>query len=176
MAYSRVSRYITASTVRLKTGSGAGTVGYLQHTTCTIMKRLVTMFPTVLMAYAVWGSVVFLGVPLSSRLLGQWRVVELFGQDLTVNGQQALIIRFDKDGRLEGRSDCGTFTGVWTTAPDQVRFRALRPSRCDQAGSKAIEQRVLHAMTVTRETRVVNGRVMLMHEGRPLVMLEPQRT
>ncbi|MEZ4790564.1 MAG: META domain-containing protein [Flavobacteriales bacterium] len=139
-------------------------------------KRAMTMLPTVFMAYAVWGSVVFLGVPLSSRLLGQWRVVEVFGQDLTRNGQQALIIRFDKDGRLEGRSACGTFTGSWTTAPDQVRFQALRPSHCDQAGSRTVEQRVLHAMSVTRETRVVNGRVMLMHEGRPLVMLEPQRT
>ncbi|MCB0766177.1 MAG: META domain-containing protein [Flavobacteriales bacterium] len=140
-----------------------------------MLKRFATLFPTVFMAYAVWGSVVFLGVPLSSRLLGQWRVVEVFGQDLS-RTDQALTIRFDKDGHLEGRSACGTFTGVWTTAPDQVRFRALRPSHCDQAGSRTIEQRVLHAMTVTRETRVQNGRVMLMHEGRPLVMLAPQRT
>ncbi len=140
-----------------------------------MFKRLATTSATLTLTYVVLGSIVFMGVPLSSRLLGQWRVVEVFGSDLS-QALSPLTIRFDKDGRLVGRSNCGTFTGSWTTGPNQVRFQGMVPSRCACGEMGVVEQRVIRAMAVARETRVERNGVVLMHAGKPVALLVPQQT
>jgi len=105
--------------------------------------------------------VVFLGVPLSSRLLGQWRVVQVFGNDPT-RSFPPFTIRFDQNGKLVGRSDCGTFTGNWSTGPNQVRFQGMVPSEGDCGEMSAVEQRLIKVMAVARETRVEKNGVALL--------------
>ncbi len=137
--------------------------------------RITTTLACVLLGCTVFGSVVFLGVPLSSRLLGQWRVVQVFGDKLDP-GASPLTIRFDKDGKLVGHSRCGTFTGRWTTGPDQVRFQSMVPSGCDRNDPGALESRLFQAMSIAREARVEKSGVLLMHQGKPVAMLVPQQT
>lgn len=138
-------------------------------------KRATTTLFALVLTYVVLGSVVFMGVPLSSRLLGQWRVVQVFGSDVS-RGLPPLTIRFDKDGKLVGRSNCGTFTGKWSTGPNQVRFQGMVPSGGDCGEMSAVEQRVIKAMAVARETRVEKNGVVLMHAGKPVALLVPQQT
>lgn len=140
-----------------------------------MLKRAALTISTLVLGYAVLGSVVFLGVPLSSRLLGQWRVVQVFGSDLG-RAMPPLTIRFDKDGKLVGRSKCGTFTGSWSTGPNQIRLQGMVPSGCECGEMRAVEQRVINAMAVARETRIEKNGVVLLHAGKPVAMLVPQKT
>lgn len=140
-----------------------------------MFKRLATTSATLTLTYVVLGSIVFMGVPLSSRLLGQWRVVEVFGSDLS-QALSPLTIRFDKDGRLVGRSSCGTFRGRWSTGPDRVHFVGLAHAegRCGEQGAE--ERQVMEAMAGTREARMEQNGMVLMHQGRPVARLIPHRT
>lgn len=140
-----------------------------------MITRITATLASLLIVCTAFGSVVFLGVPLSSRLLGQWRVVQVFGDNLDP-GASPLTIRFDKDGKLVGHSKCGTFTGRWTTGPDQVRFQGMVPSGCDRSDMGTVESRLFQAMAVAREARVEKNGVLLMHQGRPVAMLVPQQT
>lgn len=140
-----------------------------------MIKRATTTFTVLVLSYAVLGSVVFLGVPLSSRLLGQWRVVQVFGAEVNQSEHQ-LTIRFDKDGRVVGRSKCGAFTDQWTTGPDRLHIQGLKPSGCALTEQNAMERRLMEAMGQARETRVEKNGVMLMHQGRPVALLVPQQT
>ncbi|MBX2973872.1 MAG: META domain-containing protein [Flavobacteriales bacterium] len=140
-----------------------------------LFRRLVLATSAPLLACGVSASVVFLGVPLSSRLLGQWRVVQVFGNDLT-RSFPPFTVRFEKDGRLVGRSGCGTFTGNWTTGPDRVHFRGMVPSGGNCGELSVVERKVIEAMAVARETRVEKNGVVLMHEGKPVALLVPQQT
>lgn len=140
-----------------------------------MITRLTTTLLSAVCACSLFGSVVFLGIPLSSRLLGQWRVVQVFGDKLDPGGSP-LTIRFDKDGKLVGRSKCGTFTGRWSTGPDQVRFQGMVPSGCSGGDPGAVEERLIRAMAVAREARVEKHGVVLMHQGKAVALLVPQQT
>lgn len=140
-----------------------------------MFKRIATTIATLVLTYAVLGSVVFPGLSLSSRLLGRWRVVKVFGSDLSGN-LPPLTIELDKNGRLVGRSSCGTFTGRWSTGKNQVRFQGLVPSSSNCGEMRVVEQRVIEAMGAARETRIDKNGMVLMQGGRAVALLVPQRT
>jgi hypothetical protein len=48
-----------------------------------MMKRSVITLSSLIVTYALLGSVVFTGVSLSSKLLGRWRVVKVFEADIS---------------------------------------------------------------------------------------------
>jgi len=122
---------------------------------------------------AAFSSVVFLGVPLSNRLLGQWRVVQVYGKDLS-QVQAPCLIRFDGDGRYVGRTNSGVFTGQWTTGRDQVRFQNLGPVPVGQV-PPGWERQVRMAMNGLREARLERDALVLLHQGMPVARLVQQR-
>ncbi len=139
-----------------------------------MFKRIATTIATLVFTYAVLGSVVYPGLSLSSRLLGRWRVVQVFGSDLSRS--LPLVIELDKSGNVIGRSKCGTFTGRWSTGRDQVRFQGLVPSACNCGEMRMVEQKVIAAMGAARETRIEKNGVVLMQDGKAVVLLVPQIT
>ena len=139
-----------------------------------MFKRIATTIATLVLTYAVLGSVVYPGLSLSSRLLGRWRVVQVFGSDLSRS--LPLVIELDKSGNVIGRSKCGTFTGRWSTGRDQVRFQGLVPSACNCGEMRMVEQKVIAAMGAARETRIEKNGVVLMQDGKDVVLLVPQIT
>jgi len=139
-----------------------------------MFKRIATTIATLVLTYAVLGSVVYPGLSLSSRLLGRWRVVQVFGSDLSRS--LPLVIELDKSGNVIGRSKCGTFTGRWSTGRDQVRFQGLVPSACNCGEMRMVEQKVIAAMGAARETRIEKNGVVLMQDGKAVVLLVPQIT
>ena len=139
-----------------------------------MFKRIATTIATLVLTYAVLGSVVYPGLSLSSRLLGRWRVVQVFGSDLSRS--LPLVIELDKRGNVIGRSKCGTFTGRWSTGRDQVRFQGLVPSACNCGEMRMVEQKVIAAMGAARETRIEKNGVVLMQDGKDVVLLVPQIT
>lgn len=140
-----------------------------------MFKRLATTIPTLVLTYAVLGSVVFPGISLSSKLLGRWRVVKVFGNDLS-RTFPPLTIELDKNGRLVGKSTCGTFTGRWSTGRNEVRFQGMVPSNCNCGDMRLVEQKVIEAMGAARETRIEKNGVVLMQGGKAVALLVPQRT
>ena len=139
-----------------------------------MFKRIATTIATLVLTYAVLGSVVYPGLSLSSRLLGRWRVVQVFGSDLSRS--LPLVIELDKRGNVIGRSKCGTFTGRWSTGRDQVRFQGLVPSACNCGEMRMVEQKVIAAMGAARETRIEKNGGVLMQDGKDVVLLVPQIT
>lgn len=146
-----------------------------EHTLQPMFKRIATTIATLVLTYAVFGSVVFPGISLSSRLLGRWRVVQVFGSDLS-RTFPPLTIELDKSGKLIGKSKCGTFTGRWSTGKNEVRFQGLVPSACNCGDMRLVEQKVIEAMGAARETRIDKNGVVLMHGGKPVALLVPQQT
>ncbi|MBL7951854.1 MAG: META domain-containing protein [Flavobacteriales bacterium] len=140
-----------------------------------MLKRLATTISTLILTYAVLGSVVFPGISLSSRLLGRWRVVQVFGSDLS-RTLPPLTIELDKSGKLIGKSTCGTFTGRWSTGKNEVRFQGLVPSACECDDMRLVERTVIEAMGAARETRIDKNGMVLMQGGRAVALLVPQRT
>lgn len=140
-----------------------------------MMKRLTITMCTLAVTWVVMGSVVFTGVSLSSRLLGRWRVVQVFGSELS-STLPPFTVELDRTGRVVGRSTCGTFSGRWSTGRNEVRFQGMRPSTCNCGELRQVEQRVIEAMGAARETRIDRNGVMLMQEGRPVALLVPHRT
>jgi heat shock protein HslJ len=140
-----------------------------------MFKRIATTIPTLVLTYAVLGSVVFSGISLSSKLLGRWRVVKVFGSDLS-RTFPPLTIELDKSGRLVGKSTCGTFTGRWSTGKNVVRFQGIVPSTCNCGDMRVVEKKVIEAMGAARETRIDKNGVVLMQDGRAVAFLVPQRT
>lgn len=140
-----------------------------------MFKRSAATLSTLVLTYAVMGSVVFPGLSLSSKLLGRWRVVKVFGSDLS-RALPPLTIELDKSGRLVGRSTCGTFTGRWSTGKNEVRFQGIVPSTCNCGEMRVVEQRVIEAMDAARETRIDKNGVVLMQDGKAVAFLVPQRT
>ncbi len=140
-----------------------------------MIKRFSLTFPTLVLTYALMGSVVFTGVSLSRKLLGNWRVVSVFGNDIS-RVFPPLTIELDKNGRIIGRSRCGIFTGRWSTGNNEVRFLGLVPSGCNCGELRSVEQKVIEAMAMARETHVGKDGVVLMDHGRPVALLVPQRT
>ena len=140
-----------------------------------MLKRLATTLPSLVIAYALLGSVVFTGVTLSGKLMGRWRVVKLFDADIS-STYPPLTIDLDRSGKLIGRSRCGTFTGRWSTGNNEVRFQGIVPSGCNCGDLRMVEQRLIEAMGSARQTKLEKDGLILMDHGRPVAMLVPQRT
>jgi heat shock protein HslJ len=138
-------------------------------------RRIATIALPLVLTYSVMGSVVYTGMSLGNRLLGRWRVMKVFGNDIS-RGFPPLTIELARDGRLTGSSRCGTFTGNWSTGRNEVRFQGLVPSGCNCGELRSVEQKLLEAMGAARETRIEKNGVVLMDQGRPVAFLVPQRT
>ena len=55
-----------------------------------MIKRFAATVPTLVLSYVMLGSVVFTGISLSSKLMGRWRVVKVFGgQDFALRASVA---------------------------------------------------------------------------------------
>lgn len=140
-----------------------------------MIKRLAATVPTLVLSYAMFGSVVFTGISLSSKLMGRWRVVKVFGIELPTTFPP-MTIDLDKNGKLVGRSRCGTFTGRWSTGHNEVRFQGLVPSNCTCGDLRLAEQKFLEAIGSARQTKIGKDGLMLMSGGKPVALLVPQRT
>ncbi|HRH68733.1 MAG: META domain-containing protein [Flavobacteriales bacterium] len=140
-----------------------------------MIKRLAATVPTLVLSYAMLGSVVFTGISLSSKLMGRWRVVKVFGSDVPTVFPP-MTIELDKSGKLVGRSRCGTFTGRWSTGNNEVRFQGLVPSSCTCGDLRVAEQKFLEAIGSARQTKIGKDGLMLMSGGKPVALLVPQRT
>lgn len=140
-----------------------------------MIKRFAATVPTLVLSYVMLGSVVFTGISLSSKLMGRWRVVKVFGSDLPT-AFPPMTIDLDKSGKLVGRSRCGTFTGRWSTGNNEVRFQGLVPSSCTCGDLRLAEQKFLEAIGSARQTKIGKDGLMLMSGGKPVALLVPQRT
>jgi heat shock protein HslJ len=140
-----------------------------------MMKRFSTTLPGLILTYALMGSVVFTGVSLSKKLVGRWRVVMVYNADIS-HTFPPMTIELNKDGKVVGRSSCGTFTGRWSTGRDQVRFRSLVPSGCRCGDLRTLEERLIRAMGASEEHRLEKTGLVLMDQGRPVARLVPLRT
>ena len=140
-----------------------------------MIKRLAATIPALVLSCVMLGSVVFTGISLSSKLMGRWRVVKVFGSELS-SVFPPMTIDLDKSGRLTGRSRCGTFTGRWSTGNNEVRFQSLIPSSCTCGDLRLAEQKFLEAIGSARQTKIGKDGLMLMGGGKPVALLVPQRT
>ena len=140
-----------------------------------MMKRSVITLSSLIVTYALLGSVVFTGVSLSSKLLGRWRVVKVFEADIS-RVFPPMTIDLDRSGRVTGRSHCGVFTGSWSSVNNQVRFQGMVPSGCNCGEFRNVERRFIQAMGSTQGTRMEKEGLILMDHGKPVALLVPQRT
>ena len=121
------------------------------------------------------GSVVFTGVSLSKKLMGRWLVVMVYNDDIG-RTLPPFTVEFDKEGRLTGRSRCGTFRGQWSTGNNELRIRGLVPSGCNCGNLRELEQQVIRAMGSSEQHKLERDGLVLLKGGKPVAVLVQQRT
>ncbi|MCB0791401.1 MAG: META domain-containing protein [Flavobacteriales bacterium] len=114
------------------------------------------------------SSIVFKGVVADPS--GTWHIDRVFDDDLGLVGVE-LELRILPDGRVEGRSECGTFTGRWAVVEGHMRFAELRPGVAPCGYARLIERKLFHALEQAEGCRRSGNRLYLMSHERHIVVL-----
>lgn len=136
-----------------------------------MVKRSITLVMACFTGCLLMGSVVFTGLRVNG-IAGKWRLVKLYGSDVA-QFASPVTLEFDKRGVVLGHSSCGLFTGRWRACENGLRIQDLVPSSCAVDEMRAVERKLLVAMGQAEQHRVENNRLVLMHNGKPVALLEP---
>ncbi|MCB9170858.1 MAG: META domain-containing protein [Flavobacteriales bacterium] len=120
------------------------------------------------LALPLTSSIVFKGVVADPS--GTWRITRVFDDDMQLVGID-LEMRILPDGRVEGRSECGDFTGTWTVVDGHMHFADLRPGTTPCGYAQLVERKLFQALEEAEGCQRSGDELYLLNRKRHIVVL-----